>query len=429
MTAKSEPPMSTEVELSPLQATATGRVFGLFKKTIQATLFVGFRAQVIMVTFSLTNFLSSGGFLRVLGVEGFEWILWQHKDLSPSQGSGSGADSSKHSISDNLEVYSGPFFGPIAPKKMNLNWKKLGHEEFVRFLSEEAGPISQEIWRGLSWTSPKRESFQASFRQIQNWISENQVQKAVPIVFSQAEFTVQNLHKLNLIKSLLNSPPDLWPYGQWNWNDGFIGCSPEVLFHLREHEIHTMALAGTSPLDHSDHEFLVDPKERAEHDWVVRNLEENFMAVLAGTSVFKKGPGVLKLPTLKHLITQLSASIPEELKSNRALLMTSLIESLHPSAALGAYPQSFWPNLKLLPEQKDRFVFGSPFGVLEPSGLGTMIVAIRQLQWSETQMRIGAGCGVVAASNFEREWKELLLKINSVHQRFFSDVTIGWGET
>ncbi|MNL49201.1 chorismate binding enzyme [compost metagenome] len=42
------------------------------------------------------------------------------------------------------------------------------------------------------------------------------------------------------------------------------------------------------------------------------------------------------------------------------------------------------------------------------------LVAIRNMQWNGQFAMIGSGCGVVAASELEREWRELYQKRLSV---------------
>ena len=42
------------------------------------------------------------------------------------------------------------------------------------------------------------------------------------------------------------------------------------------------------------------------------------------------------------------------------------------------------------------------------------IVALRQVQWDKTCVRLGAGGGIVLESHEETEWQEILAKIESV---------------
>lgn len=170
-----------------------------------------------------------------------------------------------------------------------------------------------------------------------------------------------------------------------------------------------MALAGTAPVSREARDFLSDPKELHEHLLVVQNLKE----ILSTFGMVDQGPTeVLELPALQHLKTELSAKI--ETKTT----WQDLLQKLHPTAALGTYPPQHWKWLKELPEQTHRKTFGAPFGVQFSSEFQLAIVGIRQIQWDHQGIRIGAGCGIVKESLFEKEWQEILLKISSVKKMF-----------
>lgn len=109
---------------------------------------------------------------------------------------------------------------------------------------------------------------------------------------------------------------------------------------------------------------------------------------------------------MKHLMTPITLF--------GAVGFQQLTEALHPTPALGAYPKGAGKSWlmhyqTILPRGR----FGAPVGYwLEDRGGAH--VAIRNLQWSENRMRIGAGCGVVLESEEDKEWNELNLKIESI---------------
>ena len=93
-----------------------------------------------------------------------------------------------------------------------------------------------------------------------------------------------------------------------------------------------------------------------------------------------------------------------------------IVQALHPTPALGAHPREvgrYW----LLDYQQhfDRLRFGAPVGYTDPSTrISRCFVAIRNVQWQPNRMLIGAGCGIVANSDPETEWNEILLKLKAV---------------
>ena len=44
------------------------------------------------------------------------------------------------------------------------------------------------------------------------------------------------------------------------------------------------------------------------------------------------------------------------------------------------------------------------------------VVAIRGVSWSGNEVSLATGCGIVAGSELEREWRELALKRHWVRQ-------------
>ena len=70
--------------------------------------------------------------------------------------------------------------------------------------------------------------------------------------------------------------------------------------------------------------------------------------------------------------------------------------------------------MRELPEANIRRKYGAPFAMLLPNGDLISLVAIRNIQWSENQILLGAGGGVVHSSQLQKEWQELEGKRNSV---------------
>ena len=82
--------------------------------------------------------------------------------------------------------------------------------------------------------------------------------------------------------------------------------------------------------------------------------------------------------------------------------------------ALGVAPRSAgYEWMKILPGQEGRRRFGAPFAFLDKESC-LCLVAIRNIQWDQEGRRIGSGCGIVAASEEPREWRELFQKRQSV---------------
>ena len=168
-----------------------------------------------------------------------------------------------------------------------------------------------------------------------------------------------------------------------------------------------MAVAGTCPLSRSLELFMKDEKEKLEHELVVKGIAES-LRPLGTVNVGEMG--ILQLPMLAHLKTAI------DLDLRASFDFAKLVSVLHPTPALGAFPsdagKAWLRNFEL---HTPRGFYGAPVGYKYPQrGKSLCFVAIRNVQWDGSGMRIGAGCGVVAGSSFDRELGEIQLKIASI---------------
>lgn len=283
---------------------------------------------------------------------------------------------------------------------------RIGREDLRRSLEGQLGP--RLLFRN-DFTPPSPESFEAAFRLIQGKIQREEIEKAVAILKTESAKRPTPADLAHAFFSLWNLPLHLHVYGFWNEGRGVIGATPETLFELEGSTLKTMALAGSCPRAEAGERLplLKDPKELKEHQIVVDDL-----AVRLKTLGWMRAEpiDVIDLPTLSHLITRFEVTgvnrTPKE-----------LMRFLHPTPAMGVAPRAYGHQwLKDLTDQKDRGFFGAPLFFRESPERSAALVAIRSLFWDAAGARIFAGCGVVAASQAERELKEIGAKMDSVFQ-------------
>jgi len=264
----------------------------------------------------------------------------------------------------------------------------------------------------IDWQTHDQATFETAFSQLQSLFTEKKLEKAVPYIFT---FTSE-LMTLNQLSNSLYQALDFlqdypgYLYGHWSNNQGFLGLTPETLFEYQanQHIIKTMALAGTKKVENS-HEFINNQKELREHQLVIEGLKES----LASTGKIHIGEtSILKLPKLCHLYT------PIEIECQGAFDFEAIVRCMHPTPALGAFPKE--AGKKWLADYQakiNRRSYGAPFGVyLIEKGYALCLVGIRQVQWDENGMRIGAGCGIIKESLLEKEWQEIALKTASIRK-------------
>ena len=267
----------------------------------------------------------------------------------------------------------------------------------------------------FAWREPERARFAVAFARIQEAISTGRIEKAVPVAFAQASASFDVGDRARTLLNALRTPLPLRAYGIWNAEQGAIGASPETLFRqLDAFAVETVALAGTHrkpATDEAIRDFLKNPKERAEHQFVVDDIRR----ALGARGEVDVGPThVADLPTLLHLRSLVRARL------SVAAEFEDLARALHPTPALGVAPRE--AGLSILREADaiagcERGRFGAPFGLwmTEPFA-SDCLVAIRCVRWTRAGSEIGSGCGVVAASLLESEWQELQAKRDSVRK-------------
>ncbi len=231
------------------------------------------------------------------------------------------------------------------------------------------------------------------------------LQKAVPYTFATSKIKGSRALFFYFLKNLIERAKQLpvFPYAFWVNGEAFLGATPESLFRKRGRSLETVALAGTSFLGKS-----FTPKDYREHQFVVDGIKSSLEPF--GEVSFGK-TSTLDLKTLCHLKTPIAVNLKKE------VTLSELVYALHPTGALGTYPKEdlSLQNPSLLTHYEEllpRGRFGAPVGFV----LGDVVdlfVAIRNIQFDETGMRIGAGCGVISDSLEEEEWLEVCAKLRA----------------
>lgn len=209
----------------------------------------------------------------------------------------------------------------------------------------------------------------------------------------------------------------------------FFGATPELLLKVKAEQFETTALAGSEKINpaNPDSKFTHNPKELAEHQFVVNQLIQKMTALGAVLEPVPKTPEIRELPGIKHLQTSIVGQLP----SKQHIL--NCINQLSPTSAVAGIPtESALEFIKDI-ESFNRGWYGGPVGWCNLGGDGEFFVALRSALFtsvsksnssSETDSPIGsssqgqlylfAGAGIVADSKPEHELEEIELKINAI---------------
>ncbi len=344
-----------------------------------------------------TNFLKNGAFVRKQGI----WTLVSDPVVDANLGA--------------IGTITTDYLSKQVSRKYYKNQWDMSSAEFIRVLDLAQAELACDREKIIiNWQPVDKVSFVESFEKAQAAFRAGEVKKVVPFSVQRGRLqqTLTLAQKISLLKNLAATPEKLYAYGEWSVDKGFMGATPEILFEKKGRKLQTMALAGTSSKDVNPIDFLNDPKERKEHQFVVDDIVE-VLGPLGNVHV--EMTAVVEFPALNHLETRLNVDLKHTISTDE------LIRKMHPTPALGIYPRNaYFEKFRQYPLQSERGFFGAPWG-METNESALLLVAIRNWDWSKRDVQIFAGCGVVQESVLEKEFAEILKKIDSVKRIFFQD--------
>ena len=195
---------------------------------------------------------------------------------------------------------------------------------------------------------------------------------------------------------------------------GLVGATPELLVRRDQGLVTSRVLAGTIRRTGDDEKDLAlaaslarSSKDLEEHEYAVRSVAEALAPHCSSINV-PESPFVLHLPNVMHLATDVAA-----VAANGATAL-ALAAALHPSAAVGGTPTADAVRIIGELERMDRGRYAGPVGWMDAAGDGAWGIALRcgAIDLNDPrQIRIFAGCGIVAGSDPESEVAESVAKL------------------
>ncbi|WP_125773437.1 isochorismate synthase [Antribacter gilvus] len=192
---------------------------------------------------------------------------------------------------------------------------------------------------------------------------------------------------------------------------GMVGATPELLVRSEKGLVTSRVLAGTigrSAVDggpEGDADLLRaaqlarSSKDLEEHEYAVASVAAALEPFCTSMNV-PEAPFVLHLPNVMHLATDVTGVLDQA--GDQAPSSLSLAAALHPSAAVCGTPTLAARALIREIEGLDRARYAGPVGWLGADGDGEWGIALRSAELSARdprQVRLFAGCGIVAASD------------------------------
>ncbi|MCL1907726.1 MAG: chorismate-binding protein, partial [Propionibacteriaceae bacterium] len=233
-----------------------------------------------------------------------------------------------------------------------------------------------------------------------------------------------------------------------------LGASPELLIRQDRGLITSRVLAGTIHGD-TDPASLAQAlssssKDLAEHEFAVASVAQALAPYCSSLHV-PEMPSVLQLPNVMHLATDISGVVDQRVDRTNGgtngdgtvlshcsgtfgdgtvlsqcdktvpspFVLPSVVglaSAIHPSAAVCGAPTEKARDMIAELEPWDRGRYAAPVGWMNSRGDGEMALALRCGLMEDSQIRIFAGCGIVADSDPESEWQETVAKLLPMKQ-------------
>ena len=296
--------------------------------------------------------------------------------------------------------------GPVYPGRV---------ERFLRLCAE--APARTRVTVPYRLEADSREEWRAAMGRATEAIEAGRVQKVVlsrrKRLVAERPFSSKDL-LVNLIDGDARGTVILYRYA----DVFFCGCTPELLVRKRGQQVESMCLAGTCPAGASEAEraaladaLMADPKNRSEHDYVVRFVREVFDRVCYDVDV-PAHPQIMSLEHVQHLHTPAKAQVLG------GTGLWDLAGDLHPTPATAGLPVGEATMLIRSIEPYNRGFYVGAAGFVDAEGDGEFSVALRTGVFDGEVGWVYAGCGIVGASDADAEFDEIDLKLKTVLSAF-----------
>ena len=277
-------------------------------------------------------------------------------------------------------------------------------------MREEAdgeGAESASVLRGMGGDE---KSFLAGVREALRAIDQGVVEKVVLGQIFEAGKCADLVGAIDRLRGMYSR---CYVFSEGDDDMAFFGASPERLVSVWDGILETDALAGSARRgkDAADDAMLGELllrsfKDGYEHRLVIDFIQEELVKLgLVGEMGI---PVLMRLLNIQHLHTPIVAKL---MKSVHVL---DVVGRLHPTPAVAGVPRAIACALIRTFEGFDRGRFAGPIGWVDGNGNGEFAVGIRSGIWRDGWVRVFAGAGIVAGSDPEREWAEVLMKVEGL---------------
>ena len=191
-----------------------------------------------------------------------------------------------------------------------------------------------------------------------------------------------------------------------------VGSSPEILVRLEEDDITLRPIAGTRKRGQTKEEdknneldLLSDPKELAEHLMLI-DLGRNDVGRISkiGSVKLTEKMVIERYSHVMHIVSNVEG------KLSKGLTFIDALKATLPAGTLSGAPKIRAMEIINELEPSSRGIYGGAIGYISWNGNIDTAIAIRTAVIKDKKIHVGAGAGIVADSDPEKEWQECVQK-------------------
>ena len=302
----------------------------------------------------------------------------------------------------------------------NADPSKISYEEACDVLTE----IEQSFDKTITYSRPDysdilgNNSFDSNFSKneyinsvvkIKNYIKEGDVMQVVLAQDFKADFRGDSFKLYSALREINPSP---YMYYLNLDECQVVGSSPEILVRVEDAEVTLRPIAGTRKRGKDEEEdklnekdLLSDPKELAEHLMLI-DLGRNDVGRISeiGSVQLTEKMIIERYSHVMHIVSNVVGKLSNEFSCIDALKATL------PAGTLSGAPKIRAMEIINELEPSSRGIYGGAIGYISWNGNIDTAIAIRTAVIKDNLIHVGAGAGIVADSDPEKEWEECIQK-------------------
>ena len=302
----------------------------------------------------------------------------------------------------------------------NADPSKISYEEACDVLTE----IEQSFDKTITYSRPDYSdilgnySFDSNFSKneyidsvvkIKNYIKEGDVMQVVLAQDFKADFRGDSFKLYSALREINPSP---YMYYLNLDECQVVGSSPEILVRVEDAEVTLRPIAGTRKRGKDEEEdklnekdLLSDPKELAEHLMLI-DLGRNDVGRISEIGSVKLTEKMIieRYSHVMHIVSNVVGKLSNEFSCIDALKATL------PAGTLSGAPKIRAMEIINELEPSSRGIYGGAIGYISWNGNIDTAIAIRTAVIKDNLIHVGAGAGIVADSDPEKEWEECIQK-------------------